>query len=69
VKKIAFTTPKENNTGSGDWRLEGSIPITQIQTPTAHTELISSDEPRRIIRTINGILKNGIRMPLITPIV
>src|SRR5512135_276190 len=61
--------PKVNNTGSGDRKLCGNIPITQIQAPTAQIKLISSDERRWIILTIRGILKKGMMIPLTMPIV
>ena len=64
MKNSAFTTPKPNSTGSGDCKLCGNIAITQNHTPTAHSKLMSREERRRTIRIINGILKNGMRMPL-----
>jgi hypothetical protein len=64
VKNKAFTTPNANSTGSGDCKLCGNIAITQNHTPTTQSKLMSWDERRRTIRMINGILKNGMRIPL-----
>lgn len=62
-----MTAPKANNIGSGDCKLDGNNPITQIHTPTTQTKLISWDERRRMMRSIKGRLKNGIMMPLTIP--
>ena len=59
--------PKAYKTTSDDRKLAGTMPTMHSQTPTTHATLISSEERRRAIRTINGILKNGIKTPLTTP--
>ena len=67
-EKSELMIPNTAKTGSGDRRLDGSMAMTQLQTPITHTRLISPEERRRMIRSIRGILKSGMIMPLSIPI-
>ena len=67
-KKSELTIPNTTKTGSGDCKLDGSMAMTQIQTPITQTRLISPEERRRTIRSINGMLNIGMTIPLSIPI-
>ena len=66
-EKSELMIPNTAKTGSGDRRLDGSMAMTQLQTPITQSKLISAEERRRIIRRIRGILNSGIIMPLSIP--
>jgi hypothetical protein len=68
-KKSELMIPNTTRTGSGDCKLDGSMAMTQLQTPITQTRLISPEDRRRKIRSIRGILKSGMIMPLSIPIV
>ena len=67
-KKSELTIPNTTKTGSGDCKLDGSMAMTQLQTPITQTRLMSPEERRRTIRSINGMLNIGMTMPLSIPI-
>jgi hypothetical protein len=67
-KKSELIIPNTTRTGSGDCKLDGSMAMTQLQTPITQTRLISPEDRRRMIRSIRGILKSGMIMPLSIPI-
>jgi len=67
-KKSELMIPNTTRTGSGDSKLDGSMAMTQLQTPITQTRLISPEDRRRTIRSIRGILKSGMIMPLSIPI-
>jgi hypothetical protein len=67
-KKSELTIPNTTKTESGDCKLDGSMAMTQLQTPITQTRLMSPEERRRTIRSINGMLNIGMIMPLSIPI-
>jgi hypothetical protein len=67
-KKSELIIPNTTRTGSGDCKLDGSMAMTQLQTPITQTRLISPEDRRRTIRSIRGILKSGMIIPLSIPI-
>ena len=54
-----MTTPKHFKTLSVEIKDEGSIPMTQTQTPVTHSRLMSREDLRLRIFKINGMLQNG----------
>jgi len=67
-KKSELMIPNTTRTGSGDCKLDGSMAMTQLQTQITQTRLISPEDRRLTIRSIRGILKSGMIMPLSIPI-
>jgi hypothetical protein len=68
-KKSELMIPNTTRTGSGDCKLDGSMAMTQLQTPITQIRLISPEDRRRMIRSIRGILKSGMIIPLSIPMI
>jgi hypothetical protein len=68
-KKSELMIPNTTRTGSGDCKLDGSMAMTQLQTPISQTILTSPEDRRRMIRSIRGILKSGMIIPLSIPMI